>query len=118
MKGARRNEENVVGLYRAVLGGDGGSLDERQEIALDALAADVAAAAEFGARTDLVDLVEEDDAIVLDGLDGLAKDRILVEKLFGLFCDERRVRVGDAEPLGLGSAAKGLAEDIAQIDHG
>src|ERR1700750_298748 len=33
---AGRNEQDVVGLDRAVLGRDGGALDQRQQIALDA----------------------------------------------------------------------------------
>ena len=40
---ARRDEEHVVGLHRPVLGRDGRALDERQEIALHALARDVGA---------------------------------------------------------------------------
>ena len=61
MKRARRNEQDVVGLHRAVLGGDRGALDQRQQIALHAFARDVAAAAAV-AHADLVDLIEKHDA--------------------------------------------------------
>ena len=55
-------EQHVVGLHRPVLGVDRGALDQRQQVALDALARDVGTAAVL-ARADLVDLVEEDDAL-------------------------------------------------------
>ena len=41
MEGARGDEQHVVGLHRAMLGGDGGALDQRQQVALHALARDV-----------------------------------------------------------------------------
>ena len=45
MEGAGGDEQDVVGLDRAVLGVDGRPLDDRQEVALDALAGDVGARA-------------------------------------------------------------------------
>ncbi len=41
MEGPGGDEQDVIGLDRAVLGVDGGSLDDRQQVALDALARDV-----------------------------------------------------------------------------
>ena len=64
VEGARGDEQHVVGLHRPVLGRDGGALDQRQQVALHALAGDVGAGA-VGAGGDLVDLVDEDDAAVL-----------------------------------------------------
>ena len=64
MEGARGDEQDVVGLHRPVLGRDRRALDQRQQVALHALAADIAAVAAL-AGADLVDLVEEDDAVVL-----------------------------------------------------
>ena len=61
MERAGRDEQDMVGLHRAVFGGDRGPLDQGQQVALDAFAADAAAA--HVADRDLVDLVEEDDAI-------------------------------------------------------
>ena len=73
VEGARGDEQHVVGLHRPVLGRDRGALDQRQQVALHALARDVGAdAAALRARADLVDLVEEHDAVVLDAADGLA----------------------------------------------
>ena len=44
MEGARGDEQNVIGLHRAMLGRDRGALDQRKQIALHALARDIAAA--------------------------------------------------------------------------
>src|SRR5262249_19194875 len=43
VKGARGDEKDVVGLDRAVLGRNRRALDQRQEVALHALAADIGA---------------------------------------------------------------------------
>jgi hypothetical protein len=48
-----------------VLGGDRRALDQRQQIALHAFAADIGAA-RILPGADLVDLVEKDDAVLLD----------------------------------------------------
>ena len=40
---------------------------------------------------DLVDLVDEDDAVVLDEVDGVAGQRLLVEQLVGLLGHQQRV---------------------------
>ena len=70
----------------AVLGRDRGALDQRQQVALHALAADIAADA-LGARTDLVDLVDEDDAVLLDVLLRLGHHLVLIEELVALLLD-------------------------------
>ena len=62
---AARDEQDVVGLDHAVLGRDGGAFDQRQQVALHALARDVGAV-RLRAAGDLVDLVEEHDAVLLD----------------------------------------------------
>ena len=56
------DEQDVVGLDRPVLGVDGRPLDDRQQVALHALARDVRAARRALVAGDLVDLVDEDDA--------------------------------------------------------
>ena len=66
VEGAGGDEQDVVGLHRAVLGRDRRALDDRQQVALHALARDVGAVARALAAGDLVDLVEEDDAGLLD----------------------------------------------------
>ena len=69
MKGAGGDEENVIGLHHAVFGGDGAAFDQRQQVALHAFAGHVRTHA-FAALGDLVQLVDEDDAGLLDGFDG------------------------------------------------
>ena len=91
MERARGDEQDVVGLHRAVLGGDGGALDQRQQIALHALARDVGARAALAAG-DLVDLVEEHDAVVLDRVDRLLHELVAVEQLVGFLVDQDVVR--------------------------
>src|SRR6202035_2545437 len=78
MEGTGSDEQDMIGPHGAVLGGHGGALDQRQELPLNAFAAHVAAAAVFAACTDLVDFVEKDDAVLLDGFDGIALDRVVV----------------------------------------
>ena len=63
MEGARRDEENMVGFDRPIFGRHRRAFDERQEIALHAFAAHIGTLA-LGAGADLVDLVEEHDAVV------------------------------------------------------
>jgi hypothetical protein len=63
VEGPGGDEEDVVGLHRAAFGRNGRAFNQRQQVALHAFAADIGAAAlRFGG--DLVDLVEEDDAVV------------------------------------------------------
>ena len=79
---ARGDEQDVVGLQRPVFGRDRRPFDQRQQVALDALAADRAAA--HVADRDLVDLVEEDDAVGLGIGQRDAVDVVGVDALVGL----------------------------------
>ena len=92
---AGRDEEDVVRLDHPVLRLDGRALDEREEVALDALARDVGPAARALAPRDLVDLVEEDDARLLGPPDRLLRERRLVREGVGLALEEERPRLGD-----------------------
>ena len=92
VEGARGDEQDVVGPDHAVLGGDGRALDDGQEVALDALPGDVGPVAALPAG-DLVELVEEDDARVLDPADGLAHRLVDVHELLGLLLDEEAPRL-------------------------
>src|SRR5690606_11943703 len=82
VEGARSDKKNEVRLHRPMLGGDGGALDQRQQVALHAFAADVCPRA-LGARSDLVDLVEKDDAVFLRDAKGLTGDGVGIEQLVG-----------------------------------
>ena len=78
----------------AVLGVDRGALDQRQQVALHALAAHVAAATELAAVGDLVDLVDEDDAVLLDGFERFRLHLLGVEQLVALLVDQHAVGIG------------------------
>src|ERR1700722_13138127 len=112
MEGARGDKKNMVGLHRAMLGGHRGAFDQRQQIALHALARYVGAHAAFAAA-DLVDLVEEYDAVVLDGLDRFLGELIVVEQLVGFLVDQDVVGLVHGDSARLGAAAAELAENIA-----
>ena len=99
-----------------MLGGDSCTLDQRQQVALHAFAGNVCAGA-FGARGDLVDLVEEDDAILFGDAQRLAGDAVAVEQLVGFFLDQRLVRVLDGGADALGAAAEGFRQHVRQVDH-
>jgi len=62
---ARRDEQHVIGLDHAVLGRHGRAFDERQKIALHALPRRRSAPCKPFAGGDLVDLVDEHDAVLL-----------------------------------------------------
>ena len=63
---------------------DRGAFDQRQQVALHALARDVGADPARSRARDLVDLVEEHDAVVLDGAYRVLHDLVLVEQLVAL----------------------------------
>jgi hypothetical protein len=94
VEGAAGDEQDVVGLDHAVLGADRGALHQRQEVPLHALARDLGAV-RLGARGDLVDLVEEDDAVLLDVLQRLGLDLLVVDQAHGLFVGQRLHGIAD-----------------------
>ena len=83
---------------------------------MHALARDASVAAAPVPGTDLVDLVEEHDAVVLDFVDGEPGDLFGVEELLALLREQRRVRLLDGGAPRLRPAAHGFAEDIADRD--
>src|SRR5690606_7889274 len=112
---ARRNEEDVVGLDRPVLGRHGRAFHQRQQVALHAFATDIATADVLAALGDLVDLVDEDDAVLLAGLDRGFAHVVLVDQLAGLFLDQLRARGLDRHRALVGLAAGLLREHRPQL---
>jgi hypothetical protein len=96
---AAGDEQDVVGLHHAVLGGDGRTFHQRQQVALHALTGYVRTAA-VRAGGDLVDLVEKHDAVLFDG-----KQRLL---LHFLFIDQPR-------SLFVGQHAQGFVDGILRL---
>src|SRR5215510_7918139 len=107
----------MIGLHWPVFGADRGAFDQRQEIALHAFPADIGTADALGAPADLVDLVEEYEAVVLDVADRFLHGGVVVDELVRLFRHEDLERVADGDAARLGALAERLAENIAQIDH-
>src|SRR3546814_20887307 len=85
--------------------------DERQQIALHALAGNVAADP-LRARGDLVDLVEEDDAVLLHGLDRLGGQLLLVEQLVALLGHQPAIGIRHRRAALPGASADGLAQHV------
>ncbi|KAJ0343644.1 hypothetical protein COL154_014076, partial [Colletotrichum chrysophilum] len=63
------------------------------------------------------DLVEEDDAVVLDQLDGFLNDHLVVDQLVGFLGHEDLEAVLDIDVTRLGAATERLAQHVVQIDH-
>jgi hypothetical protein len=76
----RSDEQDVIGAHHPVLRRDGRPLDQRQEVALHALTRDIGAVRFLPAR-DLVDLIEEHDAVLLDGGESLRLQLVVVDEL-------------------------------------
>ena len=93
VKRAGGDEQDVIGPHHPVLGVDRRAFDDRQDVALHALAADVGAVRALAAG-DLVDLVEKDDAGLLDALDRGARDAVHVDQLLLFFRREVLERLG------------------------
>mmetsp|Transcript_24383 Transcript_24383/g.76469 ORF Transcript_24383/g.76469 Transcript_24383/m.76469 type:complete len:539 (+) Transcript_24383:104-1720(+) len=101
VEGAGGHEEDVVRVHVAVLlQADGAPLEQRQQVALHTLVAGVRAAV-LARVADLVDLVDEDDAVLLGGAHGLAHDVRAVRELFHLqlLQDAPRLAHFDLPPL-------------------
>ena len=114
VEGAAGNEQDVVGLHHAVLGADRRSFDERQQVALDALTRHVGAVT-VGAGGDLVDLVEEDDAVLLDHPQRLGFHLLVVHQLGGLLVGKQLHRFADLELAGFLLPATDVLEHALEL---
>ncbi len=94
MERARGDEQDVVGLHHAVAGRDRGAFDQRQQVALHALARDVGAA-DVAAARDLVDLVEEHDAVLLGVGERARLQLVVVDQPACLFLGQQLGRLAD-----------------------
>ena len=114
VKGAGGDEEHMIGLDRTVLGVDGTALDQRQEVPLHALARHIGARGLLAAR-DLVDLVDEHDAVLLGVLDGADLELLLVHHLGRFLIQEQLQRFLDLELARTGLAAAQILEHALQL---
>ena len=90
------DEQDVVRVDHAVFGVDRAALDQRQQVALYALTRYVGAVDGF-APGDLVDLVDEDDAGLLDPLHGVVDDGLHIDQLVGLLDRQQIQRLRDLD---------------------
>ena len=95
VKRAGGDEEDVVRLHHAVLRLHVRAFDDRQQVALHAFARHVGAAHLRALAGDLVDLVEEDDAELLDALERVGGDVLQVDQLLELLLEQDAPRLGD-----------------------
>ena len=115
VEGAGGDEEDVVGLHHAVLRLHVRAFDDRQEVALHAFARDVGAAGGGALAGDLVDLVEEDDAQLLDALERVGGDVLDVDELLELLVDEDAPRLGHLHGALLLALGHHLLEHLAEV---
>jgi hypothetical protein len=87
VEGAGSDEENVGGVDNTVLGVHGTALDDRQNVPLDPLPTDVAAAASIPGG-DLVDLVNEDDPGILDPIPRQLRRLLRIDELVHFLLQE------------------------------
>src|SRR3974377_814830 len=102
----------MVLLHRPMLRRNRRALDQRQQIALHAFARHVSAGAALTAG-DFVDLVEKDDAVLLDRADRFLRELLLVQELVGFFVDQNAVRVAHSDAPRFRASPAELAENAA-----
>src|SRR6266566_3678665 len=89
------NEQDVIGSNHAVASVDRGALDDRQNVALHALAGNVGAVAGFSAGH-LVNFIDKDDSHLLGALHGHTRDLVHIKKLVFFLLDQVFESVGHA----------------------
>ena len=116
VKRAGGDEQDVIGAHHAVLGIDRRAFDDRQDVSLHAFAAHFRAVAAFAAG-DLVDLVDEDDAGLLDAFDrGVARRRPCRSASVLLPASERSQRLGHGDAAALRAALEQPRHHVAEVD--
>ena len=86
-EGTGRDEQDMIRFHRPVFGRHGRTLDQRQQVALNAFTGKAGAHSVI-AGGDLVDLVKEHDTAILGRLQRQAHDLVLVQQLVGLAIDQ------------------------------
>lgn len=91
MERARRDEQDMIRVHKAVLGIHGAAFHDGEQVALDAFAGNVGGTL-LRAAGELVDFVDKHDAHLLHALTGEIGDLVLVHELGGLILDEMTPR--------------------------
>src|SRR6185436_6985445 len=115
MERAGSNEQDVVGAYHSITRVDGRAFNDWQNVALHPFAGDVGAVPAF-APSDLVDLIEEDDARILDPVDRHARDLVHVNEALLLFLNQVFKRLVDFHFPLLGTLAEDVRQHVFNVD--
>ena len=116
MKCAGGDEEDMIGPHVAVARLHRRAFDDRQQIALHALARHVGARALAALAGDLVDLVDEDDPVILDAVERLVHDVVHVHELFQLFVDQNAARLVQVYGAALFLLGNQILKHFAEVD--
>ena len=108
------DEQDVIRLHHAVLGGHRAAFHQRQQVALHAFARHVGAV-RFLAAGDLVDLVDEHDAVLLGVLQRAQLQLFLVDHLGGFFVREQLECFTNFHFARLGARAAEVGEHALQL---
>ena len=84
----------MVGFDHAVFGGNGGSFNQRQQIALNPFAGNVAAAA-LDAAAYLVDFIDEDNAVVFHRFYRAGNNFFVVKQLVAFLLQHQLFGIGN-----------------------
>src|SRR2546422_689518 len=116
VEGAGRDEQDVVGAYVAVARLHGRALDDRQQIALHPFARDIGSRALAALAGDLVDLVDEDDAVILNAVERLVHHVVHIHELLQLFVDQDAARLVQVHGAPLFLFGNQLLNHFAEVD--
>ena len=111
---AGRDEQDVIGVHRPVLGVHRRTLNDRQQVTLNARPADIRAVAAFGTG-DLVDLVEENDTRLLGALDGIANHLVAVDEFVGLLVEDELAGGAEGKALGIAPGGHHLLQHVLHV---
>src|SRR6267378_541066 len=116
VKRAGRDEQDVIGADVAIARLHGRAFDDRQQVALHALTGDVGTRTLATLAGDLVDLIDEDDAVVLDAVERLVHYVVHVHELLQLFVDQDPARLVQMHGPALFLFGYQLLNHFAEID--
>ncbi len=117
VKRAGGDEEHVIGAHVAVARLHRRAFDDRQQVALDAFTRHVRPGS-VALAGDLVDLVDEDDAVVLDTVQRLVHDVVHVHQLLQLLVDQDAPRLRDLHRASLLLFRHHLLQHLGEVDVG
>ena len=104
----------MISFNHAVFGADRTAFDQGQQIALHTFTRDVRAVG-VGTPRDLVDLVQEHNAVLLEVVERTGADVFLVDELARLFFEQHLARMGDLHAAAALAACAQILKHAAQL---